>query len=174
MRSIIVSETIQEFGSVRYYRCGWYFQHRGKRLHRMVWEHHNGPIPDGAHIHHKDGDRSNNAIENLECLTPQEHLGGVHGKASGEFGRRWIDVARIAAAKWHGSAPGWLWHSDHYERHIRRVMEERMAATCHECGSQYLVTVVRAKQAKYCGGACRARALRKRRKRGEGDRLLPD
>lgn len=42
-------------------------------LHRDVWELHNGEIPRGFDIHHKDGDRTNNAITNLECLSKSEH-----------------------------------------------------------------------------------------------------
>lgn len=49
----------------------------GKRrcvlLHRVVWEDHNGPIPPKYHIHHKDGDRGNWDIANLECVSQSEH-----------------------------------------------------------------------------------------------------
>lgn len=34
--------------------------------HRLVWEQHHGPIPDGFEIHHRDRDVRNNRIENLE------------------------------------------------------------------------------------------------------------
>ena len=37
----------------------------GRAVHRWVWEQKNGPIPSGGIIHHIDGDRTNNAIENL-------------------------------------------------------------------------------------------------------------
>lgn len=42
-------------------------------IHRDVWEFHNGVIPDGYHIHHKDGDPENNDISNLECLSQSDH-----------------------------------------------------------------------------------------------------
>jgi len=41
--------------------------------HRVIWEQELGPIPPGWHIHHKDGNRANNAIENLECVPPRTH-----------------------------------------------------------------------------------------------------
>jgi len=47
------------------------------RLHRIMWEYYFGPIPEGYHIHHKDEDRSNNCLSNLECLSPGSHK-GVH------------------------------------------------------------------------------------------------
>ncbi len=43
-----------------------------KQMHVFVWESYNGPLPAGHGIHHKDLDRSNNKIENLECLTIEE------------------------------------------------------------------------------------------------------
>lgn len=33
-----------------------YFGRSGHLLHRDVWEHHHGPIPDGHHVHHIDED----------------------------------------------------------------------------------------------------------------------
>lgn len=47
----------------------------GKTLlaHRVVWEEHHGPIPEGYHVHHKNGDKRDNRIENLEVLSPQDH-----------------------------------------------------------------------------------------------------
>jgi len=41
--------------------------------HRYVWEKHYGSIPEGLVIHHKDGDRTNNTIINLELMTKQKH-----------------------------------------------------------------------------------------------------
>lgn len=42
-------------------------------LHRDLWEHHNGPIPDGYDIHHIDHDRTNNELSNLELIDRGEH-----------------------------------------------------------------------------------------------------
>lgn len=40
---------------------------------RVVWRQYYGPIPKGYHIHHKDFNPGNDAIDNLECLSPGEH-----------------------------------------------------------------------------------------------------
>ena len=42
--------------------------------HRFIWEQTYGKIPQGMIIHHKNGDRMDNRIENLECLTNSEHI----------------------------------------------------------------------------------------------------
>lgn len=47
--------------------------------YRKIWEEHHGKIPidnDGRtyEIHHRDGNRNNNDIENLVCLSIHEHF----------------------------------------------------------------------------------------------------
>ena len=48
---------------------------KGKRVfdHVIVWEKYFGKVPDGMQIHHKDGNKKNNNIENLQLVTPLEH-----------------------------------------------------------------------------------------------------
>lgn len=50
-----------------------YPSRNGVREHRFVWEEDNGPVPVGHHIHHKDENKSNNSLSNLELLTHAEH-----------------------------------------------------------------------------------------------------
>lgn len=42
-------------------------------VHRVIWELHNGPIPEGMVIDHKDCDRVNNHIDNLQVCTYSEN-----------------------------------------------------------------------------------------------------
>ena len=44
------------------------------RLHRYIWEWYNGTIPKGYDIHHKDHNKFNNEIDNLELLSKANHL----------------------------------------------------------------------------------------------------
>lgn len=62
---------------------GWYYtvNLRGldgkaetKRIHRLVAEHFIGEIPIGYHIHHKDGNKQNNIVTNLEIIHPKNHV----------------------------------------------------------------------------------------------------
>ena len=40
-----------------------------RKVHHLVWEEHNGPIPPGRVVAFKDGNPDNRAISNLELLT---------------------------------------------------------------------------------------------------------
>lgn len=61
---------------------GWYFtvnlldefkNKKTKRIHVLVAEAFIGEIPKGYHVHHKDGNKQNNHVENLEIIHPREH-----------------------------------------------------------------------------------------------------
>lgn len=47
--------------------------------HQRVWEEANGPLPDGYVIHHKNHDKLDNRLVNLEALTRSEHV-KVHNR----------------------------------------------------------------------------------------------
>ena len=44
------------------------------QAHRVVWTYLRGPIPDRLQINHKDKDKTNNDISNLEIVTNQENM----------------------------------------------------------------------------------------------------
>lgn len=68
---------IQYFDNIKFTlrNTGYYSMTVGKRMlmHRYVWETYYGKIPNGWDIHHKNFDKSDNRIENLECLPKSEH-----------------------------------------------------------------------------------------------------
>lgn len=46
----------------------------GRLAHRLAYESCRGPIPEGFVIDHVDGDKTNNKLSNLNCITQRENL----------------------------------------------------------------------------------------------------
>lgn len=71
-----------EWGGKRWHRYGsGYYERTDKsvtpkrtvRLHVAVWTQAHGAPPSGYHVHHRDHDRGNNTLTNLECLPNGDH-----------------------------------------------------------------------------------------------------
>lgn len=93
---------------------------------RKVWRAKNGDIPKGYHIHHKDGDFTNNTIENLVCISASEH-----SKLHWSQGDISIPV-RLANPIPRHMRPARKLYMQQYFKEI--VME---TAICYECGKEY-------------------------------------
>lgn len=66
-----------------------------KKVHRLVWEAYNGPIDGNLEINHKDENKSNNALDNLELVTHYDY--GTHNARAA--------ATKRAKAKRGGDAP---------------------------------------------------------------------
>lgn len=49
--------------------------------HRHIWEKHNGKIPKGYFIHHINGIKHDNRVENLQLVNVKKH-GELHSKTN--------------------------------------------------------------------------------------------
>lgn len=124
-------------------------------LHREVWKEHNGEIPDGHHIHHADGDPTNNDIGNLECLSPGEHLKrhpDIGGVQSDEHHAKMLEAAK----GWHASDEGSKWHSQHWDESLGKVFEEAKTKDCDQCGAGFEYYT----DARFCSNACKSKHRR--------------
>lgn len=145
---------------------GYYYAPRKDRkgcdmLHRMVYIHYNGEISKGYHIHHKDGNKSNNDISNLECIKGTEHIRHhsltLTEEQLEEKKRNLQENVRPKADIWHGSEAGREWHKFHYET-VKEKMHQRMNNICVVCGKEYETS--KRKDAKYCSKNCAAKGRR--------------
>ena len=79
-----------KFGNAKIGKMGYYQitskkeGNNGKYLHRLIFEDYynidlNEEFPESIHIHHIDGDKTNNEIWNLEPIPPYEHH-SLHNK----------------------------------------------------------------------------------------------
>lgn len=132
-----------------------------KRLHVYVWEFFNGEVKCGCEIHHKDFNKQNNELDNLQMLTSEEHH-KLHGQALTDEQRAWrrknlVENAIPRAADWHKSENGSKWHKEHYEGMKDKLYVKRKFI-CENCGKQFESTQVKSR---FCSGACASAARRK-------------
>ena len=138
-----------------------YFSRGGSRLHRDVWSAVFGPIPDGCHIHHRDGDSAHNAVANLECLPSADHLSREWHQQTRVV--HFSAMARSKAADWHRSDAGRLWHQRQAHRSKSWTKWMRAHLPCQHCGTVVSMVVRRSGYSqKYCSETCKALAYRVR------------
>src|SRR5947207_3481527 len=163
-----------EYVGVRWHRRkdGYYAYSRKGLLHRYIWEQHNGPIPPGYHVHHRDHDKSNNAIDNLVALLPGEHARVHPGRdvaaansAAGKLGgkarqhpelRKPQSASRNPSCKYcdepvtnpHGNAK-------YCDRHIN-IHDRMEKRECTECGQEFECHFY--STARHCDESCRNKA----------------
>lgn len=134
-------------GADGYFRRGSKTRGDYERLHRRIYEDHHGPIPEGWHVHHRDGDKLNNDPANLEAVPADQHTSMYHPEA--------LEKARKAAADWHGSEEGRKWHSEHAaDTFAARIW----SITCDQCGKRVERNCLR--KPRFCGNACRSASRR--------------
>ena len=129
---------------------GYYCDH-GKYLHRAVWEHYHGKIPEGMVIHHIDHNRANNDISNLALLTEKDHR-NIHSRELTEdqreaYRRNMNEKARPAAIAWHKSEAAKEFHRAHAV-----VLRTRVKKICKQCGMEFEGAYC----SKFCSNKCKS------------------
>lgn len=126
-------------------------------LHREVWKRcHGRAIPKGYHVHHKDEDTGNNAIENLELLSYSDHMRRHHaGKCSP------AKAAHLARVR----PKGWAWHKTPEGRayHRKRARAWTAARPVVEVKCPICKTIRKVRQmthptTPYCSKVCRVKS----------------
>lgn len=156
----VISSTVQKFNGESFYLCGFYYQRKGKRLHRTVWEYHNGAIPSGYHVHHADENRSNNQIDNLRLVKAEKHLSD-HMKSPDRIEQSKITLQKAIpkAPEWHASEEGREWHSEHAKQYWDNAPENTYC--CDFCGVEYQSQKVMVKGNHFCSNKCKSAFRRK-------------
>lgn len=135
-----VCESCVEYGGETWHRrsigrAAGYYARGGRFLHRRIWEDARGPIPEHHHVHHRDGDRGNNALDNLELLSRSEHASWHYPHTLAPHG----DLARRNAKASQARA------------YARR---RRVPRTCAHCGGAFYVGSSLSKGRKFCSERC--------------------
>lgn len=122
-----------------YYLCSTYDSDgKRKRMHVYVWEYYNGKVPDGYHVHHVDGDKSNNEIENLRLEKAFDHM-SYHAKQNyknnPEKYKELLETIRPLTLEWHHSEMGREWHSQHAKQQWEN--KDPTKYICSFCGKEF-------------------------------------
>lgn len=162
-----MSEKFQYYNGVKFTRddkTGYYLNSTLKmRMHRFVWLCEKGDIPKGYDIHHKDHDKSNNDISNLELVTKKQHSKLHYEELSAEEKQAKIDNinnnARPKAIEWHKSEEGKKWHSEMVKKAYAdgRLGSKKFKCTCKQCGKEFFSSK---STSKWCSGACASKYRR--------------
>lgn len=136
------------FDGKRFTRFGNYWRSARKFLHRAVWEFHYGQIPKGWHVHHKDENRENNDVSNLELVHGREHL-SRHHKGHGRRPQSALD----ALPAWRASPAG---QQSMSESGKRNAINLRVTGKffCEQCGKCY--TTKKTGGNRFCSNACKS------------------
>lgn len=156
---------LQSKGS--YYQSG---RKEGERLlHRRIWIEANGEIPKGMHVHHINGDWTDNRLENLELVEGKLHYSEHMKKRfeSDEYrakNKEDLKLAQEAAKEWHASEEGLAWHSEHGKKTWEG--REPVKAICTVCGKEYETYFP--SRSRFCSRACEQKEGFQRNKTASG------
>ncbi len=131
------------------------------RAHQWVWINSHGKQPKGYHVHHKNEDKSDNIIENLELLSEVQHY-HLHLNKHPERRERFKALAeeiRPLTKAWHASDEGHQWHKAHGI--LTWIDRKPIEIQCLVCGKK---VVTKTYHQKFCHQNCKAKHMRKRKK----------
>lgn len=130
------------------------------RAHTWVYSYHHEivdcKIPEGLHIHHKDGDKSNNDISNLDVLSAKEHIKIHMTDERRQFHREWIDKIRPLTKAWHASEAGREWHKAHAAK-CNFGNGPSLDYHCQMCGKDYKSKLKAEERTRFCSNACKSK-----------------
>ena len=72
-----VGRIIKPYANNKGYKCVGLLngvEQKTVTVHRLVMAAFVGPYPEGKQVNHKDGDKTNNRLDNLEYVTPSENI----------------------------------------------------------------------------------------------------
>jgi HNH endonuclease len=150
-----------EYDGIKFYKenkSGYYNKSQGERLHRYIWEKYNGKIKDGYHVHHIDGNKDNNSIENLQLITKKKHL-KIHANTPEhlEKCKKYIEIARKYASVWHGSEEGKNFHKERYKISLKKSHDEIVNKICDCCGKIYQTDGSSKSVSRFCSNVCKSK-----------------
>jgi uncharacterized CHY-type Zn-finger protein len=123
--------------------------------HRIIWEQDVGPIPTGYDIHHMDGNKLNNLLENLICITKADHM-RLHAKETREKRSECMKKNSSRVHAWLKTNKGKKFLKDKALKEWDKKVEKTFI--CSICSREFKSKSP--KKVKYCGDNCVMKARR--------------
>lgn len=124
------------------------------RAHVWVWTNEKYNVPKGCHIHHKNQNKSDNSIENLELMDRTSHLKlHMQSEERRQKSREYADKYRPLTKEWHGSPEGLAWHKYHAEK-CKFGKWEPKEFTCVFCNKKYITKKL--SRTYFCSNNCKS------------------
>ncbi len=122
------------------------------RAHRWVWISLHGKIPIGYHIHHKNENKSDNRIENIELIEASRHISHHYTEENRERSRLLCEKIRPLTKAWHASEEGLAWHKAHGI--LTWINKEPIKIICKVCQK---VAETKMYHQEFCSNACKSK-----------------
>lgn len=164
----VIDDNYQKFNGVLYRKNNHGHYSTGQGIHQVVYRYYCGEIPTGYEIHHKDKNKSNNDIFNLQILTKAEHQ-KLHNQKGNVLVRKeeitttCANCGKIFSTRRRGIIKFCCKKcSDeyHYNRLKKRTLEEHgITKICEFCGKKF-ETRFNYTQQRFCSKECSYKARR--------------
>jgi hypothetical protein len=134
-----------------------YLRYKRKYCHRLIWEEDVGPIPEGFDVHHKDGNKLNNLLNNLECISKSDHM-RLHAIEGREKRSSRMKKNSVKVHAWLKTEKGKKFLSDKAKKQFE--MRPKKEYSCEVCSVVF--TSKHTLPVKYCSDNCVMKARRLR------------
>ena len=156
----IIDEKRQKFNGITFYKRSSGHYHCGMGLHQAVWLYYFGLISEGYEIHHKNENKDDNNIENLQSLSKGDHS-KIHNKLKLENRKKIKVVCNECGKEFEAYDCGKNRFCSDYCQSKYRHKKDKITKKCAVCGKEFVTAAYT--NVKYCSPQCVGKARRKRK-----------